>query len=586
MLFSGLWKMLGADVEQLHAILDAKLKIDNRKPISFGANKGRGGAKKKERRNTIGITMLLSLLSGLLYIFPIIITIDEPVLGLALFYTIFTFFFTFTLITDFANILIDTKDKIILFSRPINDETITLSRLLYIAIYLFRMGIPMAIPAWILFAVIKGWVGALWFPFPLLLNIFVVLLIVCGIYLTMIRLAGPRKFKDVLNYFQIAFSMIFFAWWMLSSRMIDPESLKDFNIAAFDWAKYVPTYWLATSWSWVDSTAKLIPGTKWLSILAIIFPLVSLWATVKWLAPQFSRTLAASDIDDSPIVRDKTTEKTGGTPAKLYNRLAGILNKTDTAKAGFIITWLQTSRNRNFKMRVYPTFAYVPVYFFFILMNNRRSFSDVWDGLAYSNKHIALLYMTFFVVIQALTYVTMSDQYKAAWVYYAAPVEKPGEVIAGAFKAIWAKFFLPFMLAIGVFVIVIWGTAAAFDVILATINISLFSAAMMRIAFRVLPFSKKEQIKDSGVKSVIRVFGSFALIAILGFTHYAVTSLVVPDSEIAGKFLSSFNATWLTILSFSLKVIFLILSSVFLWLVLDSLKNTTWQSMKKIDADL
>ncbi|MCB0696795.1 MAG: hypothetical protein KDC07_05490, partial [Chitinophagaceae bacterium] len=57
MLFSGIWKMLGADTEQLKAILEVKLTMDNRKPVSFGANRGVEHKKKKERRNTILLTM-------------------------------------------------------------------------------------------------------------------------------------------------------------------------------------------------------------------------------------------------------------------------------------------------------------------------------------------------------------------------------------------------------------------------------------------------------------------------------------------------------------------------------------------------
>src|SRR5690606_30234049 len=142
---------------------------------------------------------------------------------------------------------------------------------------------------------------------------------------------------------------------------------------------------------------------------------------------------------------------------------------------GFIMTWIQTARNRTFKMRVYPMLAYVPVYFFYILMTSKRSFSDVFEKLPEGYTHIMLLYMTFFVVLQALNYVTMSDQYKAAWVYYSSPVSSPGEIILGAYKAIWIKYFMPFMVFVGVFVVAIWGPMAIFDVLLATVNITLFS---------------------------------------------------------------------------------------------------------------
>lgn len=563
MLPSGLWQRMGADKDQLRAILHAKLLMDDRKPLSFGANKGmeRKRKKKKGRKNTSLLTMLLSFFMGMIYVFPILMCLSNTVIGLAFFYTMFIFFFTFTLITDFANVLVDTKDKLILFPRPINDRTIMMSRLLYIAIYLFRLAIPMSIPAWIVFGIIKGWVGALFFPFPVLLLVFIVLFVVCGLYILMLRVSKPGKFKEVLNYFQIGFSVVFFATYMLSSRMIDPKAIENVNIEAFDVFKYIPTYWIATSWSWIDSTAIILPGTKWLSIFAILFPIVSLWLTVKYLAPQFIKSLVSSENTEVVVETPKRKVKEQKNEQQFY-KLANLLNKSDIGKAGFIMTWLQTNRSRTFKMRVLPTFAYVPVYFFYILLNNNKPFAEVWSGLPDSKSYIALLYMTTFVIMQGLAYITMSDQYKAAWVYYSAPIEKPGEVILGAFKAMWVKYFLPFMFIIGAFTIYVWGTEKLLDIVLATVNITFFTVAQMYFSYRILPFSMKEQVKDSGVKIIIRVLLTFLIIGVLWAAHY-LADLV--------------DMLWW------LKLIFLALTAILLWMFYDSLRNTPWNKLKTVE---
>lgn len=553
MLFSGVWRGLGADVDQLRTILQTKLIIDNRKPVSFGANKGTQRKKKKERKNTILVTMLLSFFTGIIYVFPIIITKFDITVGLTLFYTMFLFFSTFTLLTDFSNVLVDTKDKYILFPRPVNDKTITLSRLIYIGIYLFRMVIPMSIPPWIVFGLINGWTAVAWFPFSIVLCVFIVLFFVCGLYIIMIRLAGAGKFKDVLNYFQIVFSIIFFAIWMFSSRMINAQEIRNLKLEAYDWVKFVPSYWVASGYTWINSSAKLIPGTAWMTILAVLFPLFSLWATIKWLAPSFSKSLVSGDTHSAPKKKPVSSKKKEG---KLHHKLADMFNKNDTSKAGFMLTWIQTARNRNFMMRVYPSLAYVPVYFFYIILSSDKSFAEVWAALPDNRiSQTILLYMTTFPVMQSLTYITMSDQYKASWVYFSAPVDKPGQVIAGAIKAMWAKFFLPFMIIIGVFTVYIWGAVAIIDVILAATNISLFIVLMTRFNYRILPFSTKEQIKDSGGKTVLRMILVMALIGGLGFAH--------------------FFAYW-----WWLKIIFAFLSGILLWLLYDSLQNLPWKMIK------
>jgi len=121
--------------------------------------------------------------------------------------------------------------------------------------------------------------------------------------------------------------------------------------------------------------------------------------------------------------------------------------------------------------------------------------------------------------MQALTYLTMSDQYKAAWIYYASPLVTPGKVMSGGFKAIWVKYFIPFFAVLGIFIVSVWGISAIIDVVLALINVTLFSACIMRIGFRHLPFSIIEQTKQGGVR-IIKVFISMIVVGGLGFGHY------------------------------------------------------------------
>ncbi len=586
MLPSALWKSLGADNQQLRAILYAKLLMDNRKPLAFGGNKGVQRKKKKPGKNTSVRMMLLSLIMGFIYVLPVIITEQDVVLGLTLFYTLFMVFLTFTLITDFSNILIDTKDKYILFARPVSDKTVMLSRLLYIAIYLFRLVVPMSIPAWIIFGILRGWLAAIWFVLPLVLVLFMVLFFVCGMYLFIIRISKPGKFKDVLNYFQIGFSIVFFATWMLSSRMMNPDMIKGLDLTAFDWARWLPPYWIAASYTWIEPGVKAFPYTKLLSILAVVVPLFSLYATVKWLAPTFVRKLSDGDAEPASDNNEKVVEGKKQKNNKILYSVLNVFNKDEGSKAGFIITWLQTARSRTFKMKVFPSFAFVPVYFFYILMTGNKSLTDVWANLSDGYSYISLLYMTFFVMLNALNYVTMSEQYKAAWVYYSAPIEKPGAILAGAFKAMWVKYFLPFMIAIAIFVVFIWGPYTILDVVLATVNITLFTVAMMTMSYRLLPFSKKEQIKESGGKSVFRMFGVFFIIGLLGGIHYIITKISTFGTVLAKIGLEDFvPASWFAGISFSTKLVFLILSSIFLKLVFTSLKNTDWNNLKNDDSD-
>lgn len=548
----GIWTGLGADLEQLRAILRVKLILDDRKPMQFGRQQP-----KKNAKYSSALTMLLSFFTGLIYMLPLLLAVKDAVFALCIFYTLFLFFLTFTLITDFSNVMVDTRDKYVIFSRPVNDRTVFLLRMLHIFIYLFRIVLPMSVPGWVTFTIIKGWKAAIWFPFPLLLMIMISLFLVNAIYLLLIKLTKPGRFKEIINYFQIAFSILFFASYYLLPRFMDSEAMTELNVLDFTWVRGLPSYWLAATWSWIEPGVSLA-GTGWLGLLALVFPFLCTWVTVKFLAPNFIKNITALDGVDSEEGKPVAGKVAPKKQIKLYSRLARLLNRSDEAKAGFIMTWLQTSRSRTFKMRVFPLFAYVPVYFVYLMYTSKDDFGTVWEALPGTQKHLLLLYMSAFVLLQALNYVTMSDQYKAAWVYYSAPVEVPGHIMIGAFKAMWVKYFLPFIGAISAFVLFVWGGGALLDVILAMANVTLFALCIMRIAYRSFPFSMIEQMNSTGVKAMIRVTFTFFLIGALGFGHYLATFV------------------WL-------KLIFLVLSLILLWLIWESYRSTSWNNLNNVE---
>ncbi|XZF15163.1 hypothetical protein ACTHGU_03430 [Chitinophagaceae bacterium MMS25-I14] len=556
MLFSGTWQNMGADVSQLQAILDVKLKMDDRKPMSFGRHR----SQKKEAKNMSLANMFLAFVTGCAYLFPLFALYNKPLLSLWFYFSMFLFMLSFLLITDFSNVLIDTRDKSIIIPRPVNDQTLFLSRILHIFIYLLRLVIPMAIPGWIAITVLQGWQMAVVFPLQLLLIVFIALFLVNGFYLLLLKLAKPEKFKEVINYSQIAVSILLFAAYYILPRTMESATVKNMDISSMRWIQFTPSYWVASFRVWFHNGGEgALPGSQWWSIAALLFPVICMWVTVKWLAPSFVRNIGGLSAGDMPAATSAAQSKgTKTTSNAFYKRLSGWLNKDGAAKAGFAMTWLQTSRSRTFKMKVYPSFAYVPIYFFYLLSNHSESFSDAWHDLPHHNKHLLLLYLSAFSLIQALNYLNISEQYKASWIYAAAPLQQPGRVMGGAFKALWVKFYMPFFLLITAFVLYLWGGSAILDAILALSNLTLFALLLMLVGVRRLPFSVPEQMANVSGRTM-RVFLSFFVVGLLGFAHF------------------------LTVGIWWLKLIFLTLSMIALWLVWDSYRNTGWETIKRED---
>jgi len=551
MLPSALWRSLGADTDQLRAILDLKLTLDDRKPLTLGRPQ-----KKKSIKYGSILSALIYLGMGCMYILPLLVLPDR-IFSITVFFTLLLSIITFMLITDFSNVLFDARDKYILFPRPVSDRTLVLARMLHIFVYLFRVVLPLSLPGWVTLGIADGWPSATLFIVPLLLLVFLALFLVNSVYLLVLRLAKPERFKDVINYFQVFTSVIFFGSVYILPRLFDHENLAAFDVHKYNWVRYMPTYWLAACWSWIGFPV-ILSGTAGYSVLAVAVPLICMYILVKILAPQFSSRIAGIDVADSGGYNPPVNGVRRKAPGRLYQRLANAFNRTDDARAGFMIGWLQTARSRSFRMRVYPSFALIPMYFVYLLTLEHTSMGDAMSHLARKPMHLFILYYSSFVMINALNYLSMSDQYKAAWIYYAAPLATPGTVMIGAFKAVWVKFFLPFYLLLSVFIIYVWGPAAIWDILLAMVNVTLFLACIVRVTLRHLPFSIIEQTKQGGgriIKSLLAMSVSF----VLGWAHY----LTIATSLL-----------WL-------KLLFLALSCILLWLVWTSYAATTWDSLIK-----
>ena len=115
-----------------------------------------------------------------------------------------------------------------------------------------------------------------------------------------------------------------------------------------------------------------------------------------------------------------------------------------------------------FRMKVLPSFAYVPIYFVYFMFNGKHGgFGNVQNGHSY----IFFLYLCTFILSTILMNISMSPKYKSAWIYYAAPVGQPGRVLSGMYKAIITLYFFPYFLVISCAVVAIWGVSAINDVI-------------------------------------------------------------------------------------------------------------------------
>jgi hypothetical protein len=506
----------GVDTDQLNEILRVKLLMDNRRPKAmFAARKNAKNGGQQSPWMVSFFTILMGIFIGL-----VLFLNDMPYVGETYYFIIFMVLMSLTLISDFTTVLIDTRDQFILLPRPVNDRTIAVSRILHISIYVLRLALLQGLPALVMVGFIDGVLAVPIFFIQILEATFLSIFMVNIIYLLLMKSVSPQRFKDIISYFQIGFSVLIFATYYLLPRLINVSVLGKIDLLVHWWAYLLPPVWIAALNELLIHSSRSGVITSALAIIGLTLPVTGLWFVAKVLAPGFNRRLSVIATSDGNSNAPATVKKAG--KFNLIEKLSNLIAPDPVENAGFRITWKLAARTREFKMKVYPTFAYVPIYFLYFALNGKgNSISDRLDKLEAGHTYVFLIYLSTFIMSSILMNISMSEKYKSAWVYYAMPIGEPGKILSGMYKAIVTLYFFPYCLVLSIGIVAVWGPQAINDILLAFLVSLIYGMLMALFMVKGLPFSKPIIAKQGGGK-VITSLMVMAFMGGIGFGHYFI----------------------------------------------------------------
>ncbi len=511
-LFNGLWRQLGADPQQLLAILEAKLLYDARRP-----RQNMGGQQKTSKEWVILLFMLMfgCFFAATLFLF------SRNDSALLLYFTVWMVYMIMLLLTDFTEILIDVRDNYIILPQPVNDRTFTLARLLHIVLYLGRIVIAFTFGAQLYFLLRFGvWP---WFIFTLLIPLATVLVVfgVNLLYLLLLRVSTPGKFKDIIGYFQIAFTTLLLTGYYILPRLLDFSAMEDKDLLAMPISNLLPPAWLGSLYVLLAEGQTDLP-TILRSGLALVVPVIGIYVVIK-LSSNFNQKLLAigrgSSSEEKPSSRKIKTEQSG---KKWYQTLGARLTANSTERASFEWVWLMMRRSRDFKVRTYPTFGFIPALFIYFALDQDGDSGNRMQNLLEGSTYIMLLYFCIYAIMVPLTQTNYSERYTAAWIFWANPVEQKGSIQSGRMLAVICGLYLPIYFVTSILVVFLWGFRALPDVFTAGAN-TLLIGSLISLFEKQLPFSEKMGKTQRGgtfVSILLLLMGAGAL----GTIHYFLTT--------------------------------------------------------------
>ncbi|MFT3908436.1 MAG: hypothetical protein QM737_03355 [Ferruginibacter sp.] len=541
--FIKLFKNKDVDFEKLKIITETKLMMDRRRSPATWKKR-----QQKEMKNPLLFTQIMYFFLGLLV--GSLIFAVPLITGMIIIHAYLLFMMAMTLVTDFSSVLLDTTDNQIILPRPISSRTLFLSRVIHILVYLLQfmiaiIGSPL-IFIFIKYGVFTGLTGIATVTLTVAFAVFITYLL----YALILRFADEQKVKDIIGYFQVFMTVFFVAAYQVVPRLIDLKGL-NFSVQLHWYSYFLPPVWMAEVLEAVnefnfDNIHVLMIA------LAVLVPILTVWFMIRFLAPSFSRKLAA--LNNTVETTKKTNVVATRKQSDTAKKLSAIICKTKTESAGFEKVWKITARDKSFKVQFYPGFAYILVFAFVFVFKSGKDFSQVWAHLPSSKIFLAFIYLPLMGISSGLNIIPFNENFAAAWIYQAVPLAKPGEIISGTIKAILLKFFVPIYLIFFSFALYIWGTAIIDDFIFGFFNNMLIFMIMANLIDHYLPFSQQANIKMQSGK-FLRIIIQLILVGLLIGLHYLalrifwLPSALIPASVIGAYLLLKRiqNLSWLKI---------------------------------------
>ncbi|MBK8556189.1 MAG: hypothetical protein IPL65_10690 [Lewinellaceae bacterium] len=337
-----LYRSLGINTAQLKSILQIKLEMDDRRPSALQIGRYQASPSQKVKRTTL-VSMFFSLVLGFLFLISFRFS-DDPATQLGVYFTFLICMLSLMLIGDFTSVLIDVRDNNIILPKPVNDRTFLASRLLHIMIHMSKVLLPMSLPAWGYIAVQYGVFPSIAFAILVLLAAVFSVFLINTLYVLVLQITSPEKFRNIISYLQILFTVGFYAAVQIMPRMSGEDGLV-LEVPDDSWWKISPPFWFGYAFK---ATVGDLTAAQMLSAsMALVGPMLSVWFVVKVMAPNFNRKLAMlSGGGGTPTAAVPIADRSGS--VSWLAKIASVVCNGAAEQTGFLFTWKMMLRSRSF----------------------------------------------------------------------------------------------------------------------------------------------------------------------------------------------------------------------------------------------
>ena len=489
--FQGLFTRMGVDFDRMLAIVTVKLTVDNRIDRS-----GQG------KKNTSNALMRQGILLGICGLIFFLTGIASGAFGvsLLLFQSYLFLMLMMSFMMEYSRILFDGNDNHILRHLPVNSKTILVARLVSMLVYMFFLSGCMSVIPLVIVCFWKGVMSGAFFIISVFLNTIFTLLFANVIYLVVMRFISVEKCQRVGSYVQVVLIAGVAVGYQLVGQLIYNIQLDMYQPGT--WMYFTPPcYFMSLTVMVKQPTGPALL----LALIGVGLVVVLGYITVAYLAPYFAAKVGVLN-SYSPVSK----KHKGGKEGWLYG-LARVFGRSPMQVTGFVLGWRMTRDNLKFRQGVLPMMIYTMFLAVFFLYQGRQ---EETGGIAYYMP----LYMMAMISIGIQMNMSITDKGDLLWLYRSKPLERPGALILGCFKALFVKYYLPvYVLLCGIFVAMLdWVILP--DLLFILVVSTLVSYIYLWFSGMLFPFSKEKSSMYSG-RNMLRVIVLMLMLVLVGGAH-------------------------------------------------------------------
>lgn len=508
-LFKILFEKIGIDYPVMRKILNVKLVLDGRRTSTVINNQNTRKKNKegKEDKNNFIRSLGIYFLIGIFLVLYVVIG-KNYLFQMSLVFSIIMLLLMISLIADFSSVLLDTKEKVILLSRPVDNKTFNMAKIIHIFLYMSMITLSIAGPSLIASIFRHGLAFFLIYLCEIILVSLFVIILTALIYLIVLRFFSGEKLKDIINYVQIVLTIIISFGYQIIVRIFNFVDINKVEYKASFWKYFVPPIWFSGPF-------ELLINKNYnnyiilYSTLALIVPILSIIVYIK-LVPSFERYLLKLDSAEG-----QTKNKD-----RLTIFFSKLVCKEKDERTFFKFATKIMRNERTFKLKVYPSLGIAIIFpFFMIISMNFKNFSNLTNTKLY-----LWIYMSFTIIPAVIWSLEYSGNYKGAWIFEMIPIKDKSAINKGTLKAAIVNLFLPVYIFVAVIFLILYKMKIIDQMIVVGINMLLYTIIVYKMKDEFLPFSKAFGISENtsgGRKSLLTTF----LIGVFALIHFLVTKI-------------------------------------------------------------